>query len=95
MSSSEKTLEALSCELDDAVTAAIDSGSLGDADPATVTRIVTAAVRLYGALAELNNELAEPLDDRVSPTEAVVMATAMLRARDLNPFDLALWFTRA
>lgn len=95
MSSSETELDAISRELDDAVTAAIDNGALGNSDPATVTRIVTAAVRLYGALAELNDQHVEPVDESVSPTEAVVMATALLRARDLNPFDLALWLSRA
>lgn len=89
------TLEAISHLLDEAVTDAIDNGLQGNVDPPAVTRIVTAAVRLFGALAELTDEHAEPLDDRVSPTEAVVMATAMLRARDLNTFDLALWFNRA
>jgi hypothetical protein len=30
-----------------------------------------------------------------SPTDAVILATAVLRAQDLTPFELALWFSRS
>jgi hypothetical protein len=34
------------------------------------------------------------IDGTVSTTEAMIMACALLRAQHLNPFDLALWFSR-
>ena len=41
-------------------------------------------------------EGAEPPDARdTTPTDAVALATAALRSHDLNPFDLALWFSRS
>ena len=30
-----------------------------------------------------------------SPTDAAILATAVLRAQDLTPFELALWFSRS
>jgi hypothetical protein len=30
-----------------------------------------------------------------SPTDAVILATAVLRTHDLTPFELALWFQRS
>jgi len=30
-----------------------------------------------------------------SPTDAVILATAVLRTHDLTPFELALWFSRS
>lgn len=55
--------------------------------------IVTAAARLYARYGETAGPI-NPLRDDVSPTEAVDLACGLLHARDLNPFDLALWFSR-
>ncbi|ASR36568.1 hypothetical protein BAY61_17930 [Prauserella marina] len=55
--------------------------------------IVTAAAKLYAHHSE-HSGAANPLTDEVSPTAAVDLACGLLRARDLNPFDLALWFSR-
>ncbi|MEU4893304.1 hypothetical protein AB0B12_07225 [Streptomyces sp. NPDC044780] len=65
--------------------------------PADAVRsLVTAAARLFTAHAEATGaRVDEPLRSDVNPTEAVELACALLRARDLNPFDLALWFSRS
>jgi hypothetical protein len=59
-----------------------------------VQQALSAVVRLYAAACEATGIDLAPLEPDVSTTDAVVMACAMLKARDLNPFDLALWFSR-
>ena len=54
---------------------------------------MSTAARCWAVAAE---EGAEPPDGRdTTPTDAVALATAALRSHDLNPFDLALWFSRS
>jgi hypothetical protein len=55
---------------------------------------VSAVVELYALANEAAPADIPPLEPGVSTTDAVVMACALLKARDLNPFDLALWFSR-
>ncbi|GAA4901114.1 hypothetical protein EV188_109209 [Actinomycetospora succinea] len=84
-------------ELVDQLTTEVDAG-LGDGaiaalDPDVARRLVAVAARLYAVGVE---EDAHPvLGTDVTPTESVVLATAALKAHDLNPFDLALWFSRS
>jgi hypothetical protein len=56
--------------------------------------LVSAAVRLYATANAAASDDIAPLEPEISTTDAVVMACALLKARDLNPFDLALWFSR-
>lgn len=57
--------------------------------------ILTPLVRLYGSVCEATGKETVPVTPEATPTEVVMMACALLRAQDLNPFDLALWFSRA
>jgi hypothetical protein len=58
-------------------------------------RVLTAAVKLYAARVEDTGIEARPfVAGAVTATEAVVATCAMIRAVDLNPFDLAMWFRR-
>jgi hypothetical protein len=53
-------------------------------------------VRLYVARVEATGAYPPPVDMRdVMPTDIVVIASEMLRAADLNLFDLAMWYRRA
>lgn len=95
MSSSEpatQSLPDLAAALERQVDDALADGPL-KADEEDVRRVVTAAARLYAAHSEATGPI-DPLRPDVSPTEAVELACGLLRARDLNPFDLALWFSR-
>lgn len=97
MSSSEPatgTLADLAAALERQVDDAL-AGTDGPLEAAEedVRRVVTAAARLYAAYGETAGPT-DPLRPDVSPTEAVELACGLLRARDLNPFDLALWFSR-
>lgn len=66
-------------------------GVPSEIDADTLRAVVTAAARLYAHYGEALGPV-DPLHADVSPTAAVDLACGLLRARDLNPFDLALWF---
>ncbi|HEX4076975.1 MAG TPA: hypothetical protein VHX49_16360 [Candidatus Acidoferrales bacterium] len=90
-------LSALLLELHAQVERTSDAGQIANVPPGDVTNLVTAAVKLYAAMVEdaAPGAPAVPvIDGTVSTTEAMVMACALLRAHHLNPFDLALWFSR-
>lgn len=70
-----------------------DHDSISDA---ALEAVMTAAVKLYAARADLRRELPPPLNEQeVTPTEVVVVASEMIRVVDLNPFDLSMWYRRA
>lgn len=89
-------LEQLAAELERCVDHLIADrgGSRLEVDEEPLRQLVSAAARLYARHAESAGAI-DPLREDVSPTEAVELACGLLRARDLNPFDLALWFSRA
>jgi pyrroline-5-carboxylate reductase len=72
----------------------LEAGELAGLPREDVTAFVTAAVKLYAAFAEETDREVAAIDANVSTTEAMVLACAILRAQRMNPFDLALWFTR-
>ena len=62
--------------------------------PDAITDIVTEATVAYARAVELAGRELPPLRPEVSTTEAMTLACALLRSQNLNPFDLALWFSR-
>ena len=61
----------------------------------SLQRVLSAAVRLYAAKAEDRaHELAPFGDKPVNATEAVTAICAIMRAADLNFFDLQMWYRR-
>jgi len=59
-------------------------------------RVLTAAIKLYAANAESEAVPSPPVSaDKITPTEVVVFVTEMMRAVDLNLFDLSMWYRRA
>jgi len=79
------------CEL---VTAALRNDDLSAVPDDALRRVLTAAVKAYAAKAEASGEFAPFEADAVTATETVVTACAMIRAADLNLFDIAMWFQR-
>jgi len=56
---------------------------------------LSAAVRLYAAKAERRSGGLKPFPDgSITATETVIAACALIRAADLNIFDVAMWFHR-
>jgi hypothetical protein len=63
---------------------------------AQLQKVFAAAVKLYAAKAERRGEGVKPFrDGAVTTTESIVAACALIRAADLNLFDVAMWFNRA
>ena len=99
MSTSEPSekLCALIFELREEIGRASQAGKLTGLAPDCVTHLLGGAVKLYAAAAEDAESgigLPAATDSAVSTTEAIVVACALFRAHHLNPFDLALWFSR-
>jgi hypothetical protein len=62
----------------------------------SLQRVLSAAVRLYAAKSEDRAQELPPFGDRpVNATEAVTAICAIMRAADLNFFDLQMWYRRA
>jgi len=87
-------LDDLTRELHGRMVAISEAGQIARVTPHDVTALMTEAVRLYAAVTEELEREIPPIDASISTTEAMVVACALLRAHRLNPFDLALWFSR-
>jgi hypothetical protein len=64
------------------------------ADLLALDQLLTPLVKLYAAVTEATGKELPPVTQEVTATEVVVLACALLRAQKLNPFDLAIWFSR-
>jgi hypothetical protein len=74
---------------------ALSSGDFSGITNSDLERAMTAAVKLYAAKSEVDETLAAPISaERVTPTEVVIVVSEMLRAVNLNVFDLAMWYRR-
>jgi hypothetical protein len=63
---------------------------------AELHKVFAAALKLYAAKVERRGEDVKPFGDgAVTTTESIVAACALIRAADLNLFDVAMWFNRA
>jgi hypothetical protein len=82
----------------DFCTAARDALKRGEPDAIsdkTLQQVLTAAVKIYAAKVERRGHDVVPFPQHaVTATETVVAACAMIRAADLNMFDVAIWFHR-
>ena len=78
---------------DDFVSAAGTGGAgIPDAD---LARVITAAVKLYAARAEATEQF-PPLvsPHEVSATEALIAICELMRAADVNVFEVSMWHDR-
>jgi hypothetical protein len=69
-----------------------DPDAIADAE---LQRVFAAAVKLYAAKVERRSDVKPFRDGAVTTTESIVAACALIRAADLNLFDVAMWFNRA
>ncbi len=61
----------------------------------TLQQVLTAAVTVYAAKVERRGHDVAPFaNGAVTATETVVTACGLIRAADLNMFDVAIWFHR-
>jgi len=79
-----------------AAAAALKRGEPDAVPDELLRRTLAAAVKLYAAKAERRGGALAPFPEgEVTATESVVAACALIRAADLNMFDVAMWFHRA
>ncbi len=79
-----------------AIEAAIAGNRPGDIEPEALARVLQTAVRAYAFKTEKAGHYLDPYEKgSVTATETVMAATAVIRAADLNLWDVAMWFNRA
>jgi hypothetical protein len=75
---------------------ALASRSLDGVSEADIAVALAALGRLYAAKVEKSDKIFPPVtQDALTATETAVLVSELLRAADLNVFDLAMWFRRA
>jgi hypothetical protein len=74
---------------------ALELGKPETVSDESLQRVLSAAVRLYAAKSEDRARELAPFGDKpVNATEAVTAICAIMRAADLNFFDLQMWYRR-
>jgi hypothetical protein len=74
----------------------LEQGRTGEADAKDIATVLGAVARLYSAKVERDGAVFPPVErDALTATETVTLVSELLRAADLNVFDLAMWFRRA
>ncbi len=75
---------------------ALNEGTTDQISDITVQRLLTAGSRLYANKTEMEDRFFLPIisAESATATDIVVTVTELLRAVNLNTFDLAMWFRR-
>ena len=75
---------------------ALAAGTTSAISDSAVQQLMTASVRLFARKIEDERRYFSPLaaPNAITPTEAAVLITELLRAVDLNLFDLSMWAGR-
>ena len=77
------------------VNEALQSGKLSAMPDEALQRVLAAAVKLYAAKCEERGAELPPFGAQpVTATETVTAICALMRAADLNFFDLSMWYGR-
>lgn len=87
-------LAAIAARLDAVLKQTSTNGTVSSIEMMALQRCLTPLVKLYAAIVEDIGREPAPTDESVTPTEVVILACALLRVQNLNPFDLAIWFSR-
>ncbi|MGB6537959.1 MAG: hypothetical protein WBF58_18565 [Xanthobacteraceae bacterium] len=78
-----------------AARAALKRGEPDAISDRTLQQVLAAAIKIYAAKVERRGHEVAPFpQNTVTATESVVTACGMIRAADLNMFDVAIWFHR-
>ena len=75
---------------------ALNDGATEEVSAETVQKLLTAGAKLYCRKLTEEDDYFPPFreEDVVTATEAVVAIAEMMRAADLNTFDLSMWMSR-
>ena len=91
----KKTEPATAAEFCAGAREALKRGAPDTISDKTLQQVLTAAVKIYAAKVERRGHDVAPFTPgAVTATETVVTACGMIRAADLNMFDVAIWFHR-
>ena len=103
MSLSDQSADRTAAAFEAAANTLFDAAERALADETTeaisdesIQKILTAAARIYARKLEMEDRIFLPVVSRqaVTATEVVQTACELMRAADLNPFDLAMWYSR-
>jgi hypothetical protein len=93
--SKAKPVVAKAADFCTAARAALKRGEPDAISDKTLQQVLSAAVKVYAAKVERRGHEVVPFPQHaVTATETVVTACGMIRAADLNMFDVAIWFHR-
>ena len=89
-------LDSLARQVLDIADAALAADGTAAISDAAIQQLLTAGVRLFARKVELERRYFSPLTapDAATATEAATLVTELLRAVDLNLFDLSMWASR-
>lgn len=74
---------------------ALSSGAAPEIQSGDLERVLTVAMKLYAAKAGTEATPPPPVSaDKITPTEVVVVVSELMRAANLNLFDLSMWYRR-
>jgi hypothetical protein len=90
------TVERIADDLFEAVEQALAQDRAASISDEAAQKIMTAAVKLFHRKSTAEGRAFLPVisEQALTPTEAVQGACELIRAVNLNPFDLALWYSR-
>lgn len=75
----------------EAIDAAIRSGDVSSIADSSIQQLMTAAARLYAARAEQGSYLPATTPGALNATQGMIVTTALLRAVNVQLFELGLW----
>ncbi len=89
-------IEAAALTALDVAEKALNDGTTDQISDETVQRLLTAGTRLFANKVEMEDRFFLPFTspEAATATDVVVTVSDMLRAVNLNTFDLAMWFRR-
>jgi hypothetical protein len=75
------------------LTGAISADQLDQLSPDLVQRLMAATIRAYSAKVQAGEQFLpfHPTSGRVSPTDVMITASSLLKAADLQVFELGMW----
>jgi hypothetical protein len=95
MSSVRDEIHAASTQLSEAIAKALAQGDSASIEQEDIARAIGALANIFSLKVEREGVFPPVPPNTINATDAVVLITELLKAADLNVFDLAMWTRRA